>query len=492
MSASARGGGRAGGEAERRGGETRETGIDTQTGDRRRGAGALPRGPQALPREQVAADQRRRLFAAMIQSVDERGFVATTIADLVELAGVSRRTFYEHFSGKEGCLLATYDMLLEALIARLAEVDLPQERWQERLEAVVTAIFEATIRRPDAARLICVELAAAGPPGVERWAQGGAMLARFISHGLQEGEHPGAVPDPVARAIVGALRTILYSRVRRKRSRRALRAQLMKVLPDLMAWTASYHPSPTDIPSRPRPSSAATAAWPRPAGRAPGTLSLSPSWSARGLPPGEHNLPRGFVAHNQRERIFDAIAKRTAAAGYPELGLEDIVAEASVSLQTFYQHFENKEEAFLATYEVGHAKAVAAVRRALDLNLDWAENVKLGVQALLEFLAAERAFAHLACVDILIAYPHVAGRVDEANYSYAELLDLRLDSSTPSRMPSSVVGEAIVGGIFELLHDHILHGRTAELPELTDHASYICLAPFIGADAAWRAIQGGG
>ncbi len=453
---------------------------------RRAGASpGLPRGPQALPRSEVAAHQRERLYAAMVKAVDERGFVATTISDLVEHAGVSRRTFYEHFENKEQCLLCTYDMLVETLTARLAEVDASAGQGIERLQATLKALFEATAQRPDAARLVCVELAAAGPPGVQRWAQDSERLARFIGAVFAEADGPGSIPEPVARAMVGALRKILYSLVRRKRSSRALRAELNKLLPDLMAWISSYYPSPAAVPARPQTRDHRKL----PSGRAPGSLTLAPGWSSRGLPPGEHNLPRGFVSHNQRERIFDAIAKATAERGYPDLGLEDIAAGASISLQTFYQHFANKEEAFLATYEVGHAKAVAVVSRTLDLRLDWERNVKIGARALLEFLASEPAYAHLACVDVLIAYPHVARRIDEANHSYAELLDFRLDASAPSRMPSPVVGEAIVGGIFELLHDAILHDRTAHLPDLTEHVCYIALAPFIGAEAAWAAAS---
>jgi AcrR family transcriptional regulator len=440
-----------------------------------------------LPREEVLAHQRERLFEAMIKTVDERGFVASTISDLVEHAGVSRRTFYEHFENKEQCLLLTYDMLVDRLAAYLRALQMPASEGLPRLEALIKALFEAVVARPDAARLVCVELAAAGPPGIERWAASSQRLARAIGAVLAHGDGQAGIPAPVARAIVGALRKILYSRVRRKRSSRALRGELMKLLPDLMAWIASYHPSPAGIPDQPPQESPPRL---RPGGRAPGTLTLAPRWTPRGLPPGEHNLPRGFVAHNQRERIFDAIAKCTSANGYPELGLEAIVAEACISLQTFYQHFPNKEEAFLATYEVGHAKAVAAVSRAVDLHLDWASNVKNGVRALLEFLASEPAYAHLACVDVLIAYPRLARRLDEANHSYAELLDFKLDASAPSRMPSSVAGEAIVGGIFELLHDAILHGRTAQLPNLTEQVSYLALAPFIGAQAAWEAARG--
>lgn len=453
------------------------------TKQRQRGAGTgLPRGPQALPRGEVASHQRERLFTAMIKSVDERGFVATTISDLVDSAGVSRRTFYEHFENKEQCLLLTYDMLVEALAGRISKIDTGAGEGLQRLEATLRALFEATVERPDAARLVCVELAAAGPAGVQRWAESSERLTRFIGAVFADTPGPGALPEPIARAIVGAVRKILYSRVQRKRSSRALRSELSKLIPDLMAWVSSYCPSPEGVPQRVQAKGGHRKLL---SGRAPGSLTLAPAWSSRGLPPGEHNLPRGFVSHNQRERIFDAIAKATAQSGYPDLGLEDIAAGASISLQTFYQHFANKEEAFLATYEVGHAKAVAAVSRALDLHLDWAENVKIGARALLEFLASEPAYAHLACVDVLIAYPHVARRVDEANHSYAELLDFRLDASAPSRLPTPIVGEAIVGGIFELLHDFILHGRTAHLPDLTEHVCYIALAPFIGAQAAW-------
>jgi AcrR family transcriptional regulator len=443
----------------------------------------LPRGPQALPREQVAADQRERLYEATIKAINERGFVATTISDLVAGAGVSRRSFYEHFENKEECLLATYDALIERLTARIVEAYDPEEEWTGQIEAIVRALFEASSDRPDAARLVSVEMGAAGPVGIERWARDADQLARFFTFVFKQAPGPGAIPEPVARAIVGALRTILYSRVRRERSSRSLKTELQKLTPDIVAWIVAFYPTPPDIPDRPRPKRHGHLQ----GGRAPGTLSPSPRWAPRGLPRGEHNLPRGFVAHNQRERIFDAVANLTAAKGYPALSLEEIVAEAAISLQTFYEHFENKEEAFLATFEMGHAKATAAINRSLNLRLSWAQNVRLGLNALLEFLASEPSIARLGCVDILIAYPHVTGRVNEANFSYIELLDIGPEDSYPN-MPAPVMREASVGGIFELLHDYILRGRTQRLTELVDYVMYIAITPFAGAEIAGQAV----
>jgi AcrR family transcriptional regulator len=450
---------------------------------RERDKRGLPRGPQALPREQVAADQRERLYEATIKSIDERGFVATTISDLVANAGVSRRSFYEHFQNKEECLLATYDALVERLTARIVQAYDPQEEWTAQIEAIVRALFEASSDRPDAARLISVEMGAAGPVGIERWARNAEQLARFFMYVFEQAPDPGTVPEPVARAIVGGLRTILYSRLRRERSSRSLRTELQKLTPDVVAWIVSFYPTPEGVPERPRPRRHGHLQ----GGRAPGTLSPSPRWAPRGLPRGEHSLPRGFVAHNQRERIFDAVANLTAAKGYPALSLEEIVAEAAISLQTFYEHFENKEEAFLATFEMGHSKATSAINRSLNLRLSWAVNVRRGLTALLEFLASEPSIARLACVDILIAYPHMTGRVNEANFSYIELLDIGPEDSYPN-MPAPVMREASVGGIFELLHDYILHDRTQRLGELIDHVMYVAITPFAGAEIAGQAV----
>jgi AcrR family transcriptional regulator len=444
----------------------------------------LPRGPQALPRKEVAAHQRERLVEAMVQAVNERGVMATTISDLVARAGISRRTFYEHFENKEACLLATYDTVVEQEARRLLGLPNASGEWLERLETIIRALFNAIAERPDAARLICVEMGASGASGVERWAEGAGRFERFISAGFEQAPGPGTIPDPVARAFVGALRKIVYSRVREGRSKKSLKAEFGRLVPGLIEWIAGYYPSPPGVPRRPRSKP------PRrlEGGRAPGSLSSPAPWGARGLPRGEHNLPRGFVVFNQRERIFDAIARLTAKAGYEALSLEDIAAAAAVSLQTFYTHFENKEEAFLATYEVGHSRAKAAVDRAIAHQTNWVEGVRAGALGLLEFLASEPALAHVACVDILIAYPHVAGRVEEANAAYAQLLDLDVAEGAPSQAAAPIVSEAIVGGVFELLHDYILRGRTRHLPELADHVSYIALTPFIGSEAAAEAI----
>ena len=72
------------------------------------------------PREEVLANQRQRLFGAMVASVAERGYIATTVNDLVEISGVSSRTFYDLFPDKKACFLATLEAMIEAAVAYAA------------------------------------------------------------------------------------------------------------------------------------------------------------------------------------------------------------------------------------------------------------------------------------------------------------------------------------------------------------------------------------
>ena len=65
----------------------------------------LPRRPRGLTRDEVLASQRGRMIAAMAETVAAKGYAATTVADVVARAGVSRKTFYEHFADREECFL---------------------------------------------------------------------------------------------------------------------------------------------------------------------------------------------------------------------------------------------------------------------------------------------------------------------------------------------------------------------------------------------------
>src|SRR6516164_1797887 len=81
----------------------------------------LPRGRHAAPRPVVREVQRVRMLAAMVQAVAEKGYARVAVTDVVERAGVSRKTFYEQFANKDDCFLAAYDATVDDLLATIDE-----------------------------------------------------------------------------------------------------------------------------------------------------------------------------------------------------------------------------------------------------------------------------------------------------------------------------------------------------------------------------------
>src|ERR671929_1894505 len=97
------------------------------------------------------------------------------------------------------------------------------------------------------------------------------------------------------------------------------------------------------------------------------------------LPRGCHNLPREVVVGSQRERMIDAVIEAVAARGYAAATVADVIKRAAVSRKTFYEHFADKEECFMAAYEEINRHLIAQVREAYEGADSWRESVAAGV-----------------------------------------------------------------------------------------------------------------
>lgn len=142
----------------------------------------------------------------MAQSLREKGFAATTVADVVRHAGVSRRTFYEHFTDLVDCYLAVADGAVSAVISAIAgavSVDVPLE---QRLREGLDAWLALLAQEPGLSRAIGQELHLAGERGVALLRDSDARTAAML-HDLVE-EHrrvePELRPLPVGTAVLVA------------------------------------------------------------------------------------------------------------------------------------------------------------------------------------------------------------------------------------------------------------------------------------------------
>jgi len=413
----------------------------------------------------------------MLASVGEQGYATTVVADVIAKAVASRKTFYEHFEDKHACFFAMSDEIADEWVARVERSEGSPADWRGTLDAFVDELFALTLESPAALRVLAVELTAAGPAGIERRERVLDRLAQPLRDALGDGSRSAELP---ARVILGAVLRVLYARARRgARVRRPRRGDLLALAPEVAAWAASYRLESGSELAQPTMDGdiAATPV----GGRAPGTLSLSSrAMERRGLPRGEGNVSRSFVVHNQRERILDALANLSAAKGYGATTIPEIVQEAAVSVQAFYEHFSGKEDAFLVAYELGHRKALAIVERAYETQEDWPAAVHAGITVLLDFLASEPAYAHLALIDAMTASPKAATVAQVGMKAYAALLEPGLELGVNGNPQTTVAVEATAGALLELCFVYVASERTRELPSLATFAGDLAVRPFVG------------
>jgi AcrR family transcriptional regulator len=195
----------------------------------------LPPGRHGLPREFVARNQRERLIAGLAEAVAEHGYSGTTIAHITRHAAVSRRTFYEHFVGKDECFVAAYDTVMAELRARVAAaIEAKRNDWPRAIKAGIAAMLGFLAAEPHLARLCMVEALVAGPVVVERY---DAAIRSFVPY-FEQGRE-GRPPEVIARlsptteeALVGGMVSLISRRVIAGRTE-----ELESLLPDLVEFT---------------------------------------------------------------------------------------------------------------------------------------------------------------------------------------------------------------------------------------------------------------
>jgi AcrR family transcriptional regulator len=194
-------------------------------------SGKFPSGIRKLPPDLIRAIQRERLIVAMLNAAADLGYLETNVQDVIDRAGVSRPTFYEHFSNKEDCFLAAFDTSAERLRKTVtAAARQGGEVWRDRVRYGLEALLRFASREPDTARTMVVEARAASAAAVRRRVELMDEFARCLHSEAQE-LLPEARPhtDLTASGIVGGVETLLYSRLCKQEY-----DQLESLLPSLM------------------------------------------------------------------------------------------------------------------------------------------------------------------------------------------------------------------------------------------------------------------
>jgi AcrR family transcriptional regulator len=391
-------------------------------------------GPGA-ERAAVARNQRERLFGAMIAVAAQKGYEATTVADLVRVSGVSRSDFYEHFENREDCALGALETILEFIKAALAAS-------YDGEGAAIRGLIEMIVEQPATARFCLVEVYAAGPAAIEMLDQAIMPVEALFEQKLARQQGAAEVPAGMVRAIVGGLRKVIHTRLYRDEG-----PQLAELAEELSEWSLGYEPPAERLRSPRR------------------TSSSRPQFDGYTVP----------------QRIARASAAVIAEKGYRAMTTDDIAERAAISLSTFYAHFKDKEEATVATIELVGALMLATVVPPIRRAADWRAGVRELYGAMSSFLAAEPDFAALTITEVYTAGPRALAQRDRIIDSLQGMLAPGF-AENPETPP--IAAETIGGAVYALLQLQLQSGGAASLPEATPLATYLTLAPFVGAEVA--------
>jgi AcrR family transcriptional regulator len=396
------------------------------------------------PAEEVARNQRERLFAAAVTVAAKKGFEAMTVADLLEMSGVSRSAFYVHFANKTECLLAAATELVNPVIAALA----PQERTPElEPERAFEDFFALIAAQPAAAKVAFVELHATGEAGEELADRAFQALAETVK-ALNGADGAQQTSPDLATALIGGVRKLIHSRLARGEA-----AELEAQATQIWEWIQSVEPPPGElvVPRRLRPAGG------------------------------------GFQGYTPAERIARAVASLVAEKGYGAMSTDDIAARAKISLSTFYENFTDRHDALLGALEMSGAQitalAVPAARRAGD----WRAGVRALYEAICHYFAAEPAMAELALVGVYGAGKDALRRRDRVIESLAAMLAPGF-SENPSA--PAVSAETAAATVYSLMREQVRSYGAETIAAVVPLATYVTLVGFIGPEQALAVANG--
>jgi AcrR family transcriptional regulator len=211
----------------------------------------------------------------------------------------------------------------------------------------------------------------------------------------------------------------------------------------------------------------------------------------RRLPRGTHGLAPDVVLASQRTRLLEAVGRAVAEKGYAGATIDDIVRGAGVSKKTFYEHFRDKLDCFLAAYETASDELLTRLREAQAGPDGWLDRTRAGIAAYLRWLAAEPALARVFLIEVAAAGPVAAERRERIRDRYADVLrelqdDARAEIPALPRLPAEVF-HALVAAVDELVVRRIRESGATALPELEPVLLYLQVALLAGPQMAAEA-----
>ncbi|HEX8715238.1 MAG TPA: TetR/AcrR family transcriptional regulator [Solirubrobacteraceae bacterium] len=418
----------------------------------------LPHGPHHLGAEEVVRNQRTRMHGAMIEAVALSGYERTSVKQVVGLAGVSRRSFYEQFANKQECFLATFDVIAARGAGRVsAAYRAADGDVQTRLHAAFGELTQAISSHRKSANLVIVEAPKVGAPALLRLRRASATFEQMLAGCLEHTSESGALPGPVIRGIAGGLHAAMSRCLREGSAETA--PQLAE---EMFRWTLLFQ---TPAAKRLAERLAERARRALAQGRKAPSIAAQATLAKRG---------------DERERLLEQALHLAVVEGYRELSAPQIADAADVSIDAFFELFDGKEECFLAALDMLGEQLIELASDPELRSDEWPYAVRRTIRELLRYLADRPIYAQTIAEGAFAAGPEAI----ERNVALAHGIATRLTEGAPERAHSALAVQGVAGALSHTVRCHVASGQIQLLSVLSDYLTYIVLTPFIGSEEA--------
>ncbi len=408
----------------------------------------------------------------MTHVVTRDGFEAASIAEVITYAGVSRPTFYDYFADKDACFLAAIADVRDRL---LADVDRALSEDEEHpAKAAVAAVVGFADSQSTMAQLLINHALAAGPAALDARDRGIAEIASLIEEINTRMPATASLPDISSEVLIGAVFRLLSPRLRRPES------ELPGLLDDVVAWIASYE----------LPLSGHRWRSLEPVAVTPPASPLAPLIEPPALPRGRPSLPKAQVEEIQRQRILFAAARASAKQGYAATTIGEITDLAHIDTRTFHRLFKGKQDVYLAVRELHFQHLMAVTANAFFKGATWPERVWEGANVFGQCVEQNPVLAHAAFVETYAGGPVALQRAEELLTAFTIFLQEGYQYQPGvEAAPSPTALQAIAASNFEIIYRQLRGSASPQLAGLLPHATFLCLAPFLGVEHANKLID---
>ncbi|HEX5593074.1 MAG TPA: TetR/AcrR family transcriptional regulator [Solirubrobacterales bacterium] len=206
------------------------------------------------------------------------------------------------------------------------------------------------------------------------------------------------------------------------------------------------------------------------------------------LPRGRHGLPRELVERSQRERLLAAVVKVTAANGYESTTVGDILGEAGVGRESFYELFDDKLDCMLSAHKLLMDDLEERVRDKYLGEDPWTERMRRALAATLDWFAADPDAARFTLVELSTVGPAFRPTFQAEFARAVALLEQGMGDDAPQ--PELAQANSLaVGTILARIYEEVVLDRAAQLPSRLPDLTYELLVPFVGEEQARAAAD---